>query len=128
MKRVQFAEVIRGAIAERGEVESGEVFFLLKLPEDLRRCTVNCAAALSTWAYWANLLPPLLMSIVRNCLAHSYTSPNKVAVNLLQVREIEVPFERRLRKLPGAGRNEISFGLFERGRVNDAEAIFQDAG
>ena len=52
----------------------------------------------------------------------------QVAATALQTGEVEPAFERRLRKLSGSGRSQISFGCFKRCRVGNAEAILQDTG
>jgi len=44
-------------------------------------------------------------------------------MNRPQMREVEIPFQGRLRKLVRTCRNNVRFGLFEDGFVSDAETI-----
>src|SRR5208337_2119274 len=117
MQCVQFAEIMRRAIAERGGIESGKVLLLSKPLKDPRGGAANVGVMREQVAALADVDGSQLSRPVVHVA-------EEVAVYGLQVGEIEPAFKRRLRKFVRTCRNKGRFGLFERGRARDAEAIF----
>src|ERR1019366_7190483 len=96
---VQFAEIIRRAAAERGGVESGKVLFLRKMLEDRRGGAANVGVMGEQVAALADVDGTQLSSPFVHVA-------KQVAVNGLQVGEIEPAFKRRLRKFVRTCRNK----------------------
>jgi hypothetical protein len=120
MQRVQFTEIVCRSDAELRGAESGEVFFVPEPIED----RVGGAHKVSMMGEQVSILAdidrPLPISIVRNSTGPFVNVTKQVAVNGLQLGEVEQALKRRPRKLVRACRNKRRFGLLERGGVGYA--------
>ena len=116
MQRVQFAELMRRPVAERGGVESGQMLFLRKLLEERRGGTANMGVMGERLA--------ALADVDGSQLSGPFVQvAEQGPVNGLPVGEVKSALKRRLRKFIGSCRNKGRLGSFERGGVRDAEAI-----
>ncbi len=112
---------MRFAVAECGGGKSGKVPFLRKPFEDRRGGIGNVSVMREQVAALADVDGPQLSGPF-------VLVAEQIAVNGLQMGEVEPALERILRKFVRTCRNEGRFGLFESGRVGDAETVFQDTG
>ena len=117
MQCVQFAEIMRRAIAERGGIESSKVLLLRELLEDQRGGVADVGVMREQVA--------ALADVDGSQLSGPFVKvAEQVAVYGLEVGEVEPASKGRLRKFVRTCRNKGRLCLFEDGRVRDAEEIF----
>ena len=116
MKRVPLAKIEGCAPAEIRGSQTGEVVLPGELREERRRCVLDMGVVGKVTSAFGDVDGPQLAGPLINIA-------EKIAVDRLQVREVESSFQRRQRKLVRTGRHTGGLSLFESGLVRKAEPI-----